>query len=361
MHSNWTLFKSLCRVIGGQDSNALAQAQERGLLTQLVAMASQQDVLPALAMRIDEDIEITEALDEPERGLLQQALQGNTRRNMQTVMQALKLTRVLNGAGITPTFLKGTAQLLTVNETRLGFRKQLDIDLVVAPPELYAACAALLEAGYGFYREAKSADSEPVVFHDVKQALRESAAHHHVTPLVIDGYASCVEVHRHFLARQFHRKIPLQDLLSTARQHQNYGATFRVPSAEYQNIHIVLGKMVYDGHLARRSFPIREACDYIELMESEKGEIDRGLVTQHCGENYATFSQLVRELMAYRNKEEIDTSSTISRRLQLMEKRYNSGTIAKLLDAHARVLYLGKEMLYSPAKITAYTQRLGRG
>ena len=279
MHSNWTLFKSLCRVIGGQDSDALARTRESGLLTQLVTMASQENVLPALAMRIDEQTEIKEALNEPDRGLLQQALQDNTRRNMQTVMQALKLARALNHVGITPTFLKGTAQLLTLNETKLGFRRQLDIDLVVAPHELSASCEVLLAAGYGFYREAKNAKSAPVVSHDIKQALRESAAHHHVTPLVIDGYASCVEVHRHFLARQFQRDNPLEALLGRAQQYQRHGATFRVPSAEYQIIHIVLGKMAYDGHLARRSFPIRGACDYIELLENEQGEIDRGLST----------------------------------------------------------------------------------
>jgi hypothetical protein len=361
MHSNWTLFKSLCRVLGGVDGNALIAASDAGLLTKLLEIAEREDLLPALAMRVQEQPDIEQALVEPERQLLRQALQANTRRNMQTVMQALKLARTLNVAGITPTFLKGTAQLLTVNEARLGFRKQLDIDLVVAPEELKNACEALLEAGYGFYRETKNSNSEPVVHHDIQQALRESAAHHHVTPLVIDGCASCVEVHRHFLARPLQRNNPLDALLGTARQHQSHGATFRVPCAEYQIIHIVLGKMVRDGHLARRSFPIREACDYIELLESEKVEIDRGLVAQHCGENYAVFSQLVGELMAYRNEKAINSTYDISRRLQLMEKRYNSGVMAKLLDAHARAVYLGKEMLYNPTKLTAYLQRLGRG
>lgn len=361
MNSNWTLFKYLCRIIGGQDRDALLAASRAGLFPKLMDIAAGEDLLPALATRVEEQADIEQTLDEPERQLLRQALQHNTRRNMHTVMQALKLARTLNGAGITPTFLKGTAQLLTVNEARLGFRKQLDIDLVVAPEEMKDACAALLEAGYGFYRESGDADSEPVVFHDVTQALQESAAHHHVTPLVIEGYPSCVEVHRHFLARQFQRDIPLEGLLSTARLHESHGAAFRVPHAQYQVIHIVLGKMVYDGHLSRRSFPIREACDYIELLGSETGEVDWSLVAQHCRKNYTIFSQLVSELMAYRNEEGIKVTHDISRRLKLMEKRYNSGAVAKLLYTNARTQYLASEMIHSPTKLAAYLQRLGRG
>lgn len=361
MNSNWSLFKILCRVIGGQQGNALSAAHDAGLLKKLLEMAGSEDLLPALASRVEEKPNIKKFLEEHHRQLLRQALQDNTRLNMQTVMQAVKLARNLNVAGITPTFLKGTAQLLTINYARLGFRKQLDIDLVVAPDQLQDTCEALLKAGYGFYGEAKNPKGEPFVFRDIKQALQESKAHHHVTPLVIVGYAKSVEVHRHFLARKFQRNIPLEALLGTAREHRCHGAAFRVPCVEYQIIHLVLGKLVYDGHLARRSFPIREACDYIDLLESENGEIDQGLVLKHCGENYAIFSRLVSDLMAYKKGPEIANKCDISQRLQLMEKRYNSRTVANLLDVHARVQYLGMEMIYSPTKLTAYLQRLGRG
>lgn len=361
MHSNWTLFKSLCRVIGGRDDHALARACEDRILPQLVQMADHQDLLPALGMRVDEQPDIKRGLPEPESQLLQQALRDNTRRNMQTVMQALKLARSLNNSGITPTFLKGTAQLLTVNEARLGFRKQLDIDLVVAPEELKAACRVLLDAGYGFYREATNARSLPGVFHDMKEAFRTSAAHHHLPPMVIDGYANCVELHRHFLPRRFQRRNPLGALLATAHRHECHGAAFTVPSTEYQVIHMVLGKLANDGYLARRDFSIREGCDYIALLDSVGGKIDRGFVAQHCGKDYAIFSQLVAELMGYTCGETIGSANHIKRRLQLMEKRYNTGGVAKLLDAQARAIHLGHEMLYSPAKLPAYLRRLGSG
>jgi hypothetical protein len=361
MQSNWTLFKSLCRVIGGQDNNALAQALAENVLSPLIEMAQYQGLLPALAMRIDEQPAIKQSLSETQRELLLQALRNNTLRNMQTVMQALKLARTLNSVGITPTFLKGTAQLLTVNEARLGFRKQSDIDLVVAPADLKAACQALIDAGYGFYREAMNAKRQPEVFHDITKAFRTSAAHHHLPPMVINGYASCVELHRHFLPRRFQRKNPLEPLLSSAHLHESRGATFQVPCAEYQIVHIVLGKLVNDSYLARRDFPIRDGCDYIELLNSVKGTIDQGLVEQHCGKNYTIFSQLATELMVQKTGENTGKANGINRRLQIMEKRYNSSKIAKLLDAHARARHLGHAMLYSPAKLPTYLQRLGKG
>jgi len=361
MHSNWTIFKSLCRVIGGQDSNALTQAHEDGILPQLVQAADHQDLLPALAVRVDEQPDIQQVMAEPDTQKLQQALHENTRRNMLTLVQALNLARTLNSSGIKPTFMKGTALLLTVNEARLGFRKQQDIDLVVAPEELQEACRALLKAGYGFRRKIRNTKSEPDVFHDIREAFSMSAAHHHLPPMVLEEYAGCVEPHRHFLPKRFQRRNPLAPLLVAAYQHQRHGTTFRVPSAEYQLIHMVLGKLVNDSYLACRDFPIREGCDYIELLESVKGEIDQELVERHCAGNYAIFTQLVAELMGYKTAVIGAQAGNITHRLHLMEMRYNYDRVAKLLDAHARAIYLGHELVYSPTKLPAYLRRLRSG
>lgn len=361
MHSNWTIFKSLCRVIGGQDKGALRRAYEDGILPRLVQMADRQDLLPALALRVDEQPDMKHLLAEPDSQKLQQALYANTGRNMQTVVQALNLARSLNEAGITPTFLKGTAQLLTVNQARVGFRRQLDIDLVLAPEELKAGCQALLDAGYGFYRGASNTNARPDVFHDLKAAFSTSAAHHHLPPMVIEGHKTCVELHRHFLPRRFQRHNPLAPLLGSAQQHQRHGATFRVPTAEYQLIHMVLGKLVNDSYLARRDFPIREGCDYIELLEREEGKIDTGRVERHCAGNYAIFTQLVAELMGYKTAETAARAGIIKRRLRLMEMRYNSAGMEKLLNAQARAIHLGNDLVYSPTKLPAYLRRLGSG
>ena len=100
-------------------------------MPRMMEMAASLDVLPALAVRIYEQQEVASTIGDRESQCLREALLENTLRNMQIVAQGIKLARTLNSAGITPLFLKGTAQLLTVNKEKLGFRKQVDIDLIV--------------------------------------------------------------------------------------------------------------------------------------------------------------------------------------------------------------------------------------
>ncbi len=314
-------------------------------------------MLPALAVRCGEQLTSNQVLNNPEVELLTQALRENTVRNMQISAQAIKLTKQLNNAGITPLFLKGTVQLLTADTKNLGFRKQVDIDFLVEPAQLEAAAEVMLADGYGFYQFPADPSSEPTLLSDTSTAIKLSAAHHHLPPLVKNGYATTVELHRHFLPKRFQRKIPLQPLFNTASEQQSHGANFLIPSAEYQIIHLLLGKVIHDGHLARRTFPIREACDYVSLLESEKGNINQDLVARHCGKAYPIFSQLVAELTTYKPEGAITTIGDISQRMQLMQKRYDSPGLAKLLDAHARALHLGYSLLHSPAKLPAYLNR----
>jgi hypothetical protein len=168
-----------------------------------------------------------------------------------------------------------------------------------------------------------------------------------------------VELHRHYLNKRFQRQNPLEPLFSSALPQESHGAKFLIPSAKYQMIHLVLGKLVHDGHLVRRAFPLREACDYIHLLKNAQGSIDYSLVTQHCGQNYSVFDQLVTELMGYRTSTIICEQNNISNRMQLMQKRYNSPGFAKMLDAYTRAVHLSLSLLYSPTKLPAYLRRLG--
>jgi hypothetical protein len=330
---------------------------EAELFLQLVDMAQHNDVLPALAVRCEEQQIDSASLDNTRDELLQQALRDNTVRNMQISAQAIKLTKRLNAAGITPLFLKGTALLLTENEKNLGFRKQIDIDLLVESGQLEAAAEVFLADGYGFYEFPADSTSTPTRLPDTKTAMKRSAAHHHITPLVKDGYAATVELHRHFLPKRFQNRNPLEALFNTASEQQSHNANFLIPSAEWQIIHLLLGKIIHDGHLARRTFPIREACDYINVLGSKTGSINQELIERHCGNAYPIFSQLIAKLMDYSPKETANTHYDISRRLRIMQKRYNSPGTAKMLDAHARALHLGNSLLHNPAKLPTYLYR----
>ncbi len=352
--TNWSIFRLLCRVIGGQGSRALTEGIEAELFSQLVDMAQQNDVLPALAVKCEEQQVDSSLLDSMRDELLKHALRDNTLRNMRISAQVIKFTKRLNAAGITPLFLKGTALLLTENERSLGFRKQVDIDLLVEPSQFEAAAEVFLADGYGFLESAGSSTSTPTLLTDTKAAIKRSAAHHHLTPLAKAGYNASVELHKHFLPKRFQRNNPLEPLFDTAIKQHSHNANFLTPSAEYQVIHLLLGKLIHDGHMASRTFPIREACDYINVLEKNTGSIDQELIERHCANSYTIYSLLIAELMEYAPTNSTNTSPDISRRLQMMQKRYNSLGTAKLLDAYARTLHLGNSLLHSPEKLPAY-------
>ena len=354
--TKWELLQTLSKVLGGQDTQALTNCFHVNLLPQLVDLAERHDVLPALAVRCNQQLAKLLPAANPESQRLTQALRDNTVRNMQISVQALKLTRQLNKAGITPLFLKGTVQLLDEGNENLGFRKQIDIDLLVEPEQIEAASEALLRDGHSFYDYSEP--GIPALLPDTATALRVSAAHHHLPPFVKAGCVATVELHRHYLPKRFQAKNPLEPLLRTAISCQSHGASFREPSLEYQLIHLILGKLVHDGHLTRYTFPLREACDLIVLLEKSEGELNEDLITQHCGKDFSIFAALAEELMGYTANACTTTQHDVSNRIRIMRKCYSSPAFSKIMDRYARTVHLANSLVYNPAKASAYLRRL---
>ena len=357
MALNSVVYRSLCRVVGGQDPSALDDCVAAGRLQALYEMAYTHDVVPALAVRcnqhdIDSDLLRDDSADE-----LKQALMDNTRRNMNICAQALKITRQLNQAGILPLFLKGTARLLMGQSQHLGFRKQVDIDVLVEPAQIATARDIFLAEGYHYQVHGADPSALQQVAVDTPKALQLSAAHHHLPLLIKKDYGTTVELHRHYLPARFQRNNPLEPLFASALQVDSQGAHFLVPSAEYQLVHLILGKLVNDGFFARRSFSIREACDLIDLLDNAGENLDMRILEKQCGAQFALFHTLVAELMAYRSPLTISASPKASSYLWMMNKRLDSILACRLLDAVARIDYLSHQLAYSPAKFPNYVKR----
>lgn len=351
-------FRLLCRVLGGQDQSALKESMTTALLPQLFSMARSEDLLPALAVRCSEqDIDLA-VFGTDSAHLLRQALIDNTRANMEIVAQALKFTQILNRAGIAPLFLKGTARLLSAESQNFGFRKQVDVDLIVKPADLEAACEAFLAGGYSFCDFPDGVTAVPIKPHGAASALKRSAAHHHLPPLVNGSYRATVELHRHFLPRRFQRDNPLEPLFGSAHKVERHGAIFYLPATEYQLIQLLLGKLVHEGHLTRRTFPIREACDFIDLLENAGHELDQRLVLQRCGRTFTLFHALVCELMRYAPRSPLADMQDAAKFTRTMQKRFESPAIRRSLDIYARAEYLAHALAYSPAKLPAYLRRM---
>jgi len=340
-------------VLGDRDKQALSSAISNGFFPKLFEQAKLNDVLPALTVRCNKQLPANDALETTQRERLNRALHDNTLQNMKIKAQALKLTKALNTAGITPLFLKGTIDLLDTKNENIGFRKQVDIDLLVPPEELEAAGDTFLRDGYGYHDFEGDQSTEPPT---TRAAIKISAAHHHLPPLVKKGYDTTVELHSHFLAKQQQRNNPLEPLFRTAQVRETHDAAYLIPTTEYQLIHLVEGKFVHDGHLARRTFPLREACDFISLMDRVDSSTNLELVIQHCGNNFAVVHALVRELMGYTAP--LAPTADVSSFITLMQRRYNSPTVSRVLNSYARTRHLAGSLAHSPGKLSAYLGRL---
>jgi hypothetical protein len=79
--SSDSVFRILCRVLGGHDQTALREFISKALLPQLFNMAHSEDLLPALAVRCNEQDIDTLVFGEERAGLLEQTLMDNTLRN----------------------------------------------------------------------------------------------------------------------------------------------------------------------------------------------------------------------------------------------------------------------------------------
>lgn len=357
--SNAAVFRRLCRVLGGQDGAALQRCLAAGELPQLFRMARLHAQLPALAVRCNEQRLDTAPLGERQREHLARALRENTLRNLQISAQAIGLAVCLNQAGIVPLFLKGTARLLAADALNLGFRQQSDIDLLVQPAQLAAAGDALLAAGYTYLHFSHRTGRAPQPVYTTRRALDLSAAHHHLLPLAKPGYAATVELHRHFLDRRFQRTNPLEPLFASARRCERHGAVFLVPATEYQVIHLLLGKLVNDGQLARRAFPLREACDFIDLLQGvDDGALDVALIEQRCGGRFAQFLALVSALTGFTPGITLRRAPPVSMYLRLLYQREESALVRAVLDAYARSAQLAHALWHNPAKLPAYLGRL---
>jgi len=354
---DFAVFRSLCQVLGGRAEGSIATRAATPAWPRLVQMAARLDLLPALAVRWRQTREPCGTLGEDGVQLLEQSLLENIRRNMAISAQAVKLARCLNTASIAPLFLKGTAGLLLREDDNIGFRRQVDIDLLVAPGQTAAAADLLLADGYRYCHFPDNSSAVPVEPGVVAAAVRASSAHHHLPPLVKAGYGATVELHTHFLPRRFQKNNPLEPLLRRARTCERHGARFQVASVEHQVIHLVLGVFVNDGHRSRRTFPIRAGCDLLRLLDTRGGDIDHAVVERQCGRSYPLFLRLACELMGYEPPPGAPDSTDVEGFLHLLRERSRSSAIRGLLDVWARTDYLAHELVYSPRKLRGYVQR----
>ena len=135
------------------------------------------------------------------------------------------------------------------------------------------------------------------------------------------------------------------------------GVRFRVPSAEYQIIHLILGKFVHDSYMARHMLPIREACDYLEIQERTSRALDYDLIERHCRNEHQLFAQLVNRIIGLPPGYPARSTSSAENYLRLVELRYDSEHVAGVLDAYAKISKSYHSLVHNYQKLPRYLGR----
>ncbi|KZX51256.1 hypothetical protein A3709_10530 [Halioglobus sp. HI00S01] len=363
--TGWEQLQLLCLLLtDSEPTSYIERINSTDSWPTLVDLASSHQCLPALAAKLNACAHLSCAPETTPASLNGLGRQVAVR-TMSIYAQALRLAETLNKAEITPIFLKGTATLLSSKAADFAARDQADIDVVVEPANLRAACEQLVEAGYRFTTTRPNDNKGNVTTHrDIERALKESRYHHHLPPMTHPKATALVELHRYHLPAGFDQAGILEDLLNTAATHTAGDIRFRVPSFEHRAIHLILGSFVHDGYAATCRVPIRPALDYIQLMSeatADDTKIDNASVAQTCGIRGEQFFYLLKWLFEVEAPILFTEAKANALTERLIKARYNNARTATYLDTLGRVRHLGKKMLVSPGKLTGYIRNNLKG
>ena len=251
--------------------------------------------------------------------------------------------------------------MLDKGSTDMGFRELADIDVVIQERDIKPSCNVALNLGYKFSESHSVAGRQsPEAHNNIDKAICDSRYHHHITPLRRKDYPASIEIHRHQLAKRFHKQTSIEQIFSSSVTHTQDGITFRTPSDEQSITNLILGHFVHDGHVTRYSFPLRDACDYAHLTKQaghQNKTIDFDIVAQQCGAYFPLFDQLAHHLMERPKYSEPEMEKKVHRYLHMMCSSTQYPLVEQILQIQGRVKHLMYSGLYSPGKMKTYLRR----
>ena len=313
----------------------------------VIELSSHHMVTTQLAYHLDCDD--WRGVGEEERTYLAGILASNADRNGQMLAQLHEVVGLLNQAGIQPLALKGTARLLHGLYPHMGYRLQLDIDLLVQPGEEQPSSDALVAAGYAFAdsnRDGGNLLLQPVTGASLPGLHARYRTHHHLPPLVRDGEPASVELHRHPYSRQFSAKRPLAEILGRADLHEG-DLAYRTLSLDDELEHLVFHGYVGPACRTSRLLPLRLLADYVDLIARAKENphwkrLERTFLEDaDCRE----FSRLVSLLASERG---VDASD---RYLRSFESAINNPATARRYGLLGKLRRFAGTLRYNPASL----------
>ena len=253
MNKQETLFfvgKCLSLAVYPEKAEAVrTQIQHESIDWELVVkISSSQLVLPALFLNMKRTSLLNELPDDLVE-YLEYLTQQNRDRNQQILEEIEAIAKKLNANGISPIFLKGTAQLLMGLYGDIGERMIGDIDFLVADDEMLLA-AKILEA------EAYT----PLVAYD--PYIHANAKH--LPRLGHKTRCAAVEIHREVLHFPNHKKFGFKDI-DADKVRIDGDTSIYVPSPESLIIHNMLHTQLNDKAFLKGALSFRQMYDFLLL------------------------------------------------------------------------------------------------
>lgn len=185
----------------------------------------------------------------------------NARRNEMLHKQAIEVGRALNDIGISPMFLKSTADLMEMAPVLGDDGIVGDVDVLVPGNMGADAAAALTRRGYQIIGEPNPCS-------------------HAYADLSRPSDAAKVDLHVQVLDTD--RLLPSNEFWSLARQYSIGGVHFCLPSPESRVLHRALHNQIQDGQLVTGRLLLSHAWRTAWMINHHGGEIDWAWIQKHA-------------------------------------------------------------------------------
>lgn len=215
---------------------------ERGHWDGVVEEANRHLVAPALFASL-RDRELLGSIPPDVQDYLHFLHGLNAERNRRLTHQTVETLAALNGAGIEPLLIKGSALLMIIPESRLGVRMISDLDLVVRADQVERSVEQLADIGY--------------------QPLPDNAGPHAHGKFYRPSDVGSLDLHlrppgpAHLFAE--HRSIP-------SSTHEVHGVRMKLPTPAEWMTQLIVHDMIQDRRLRTGDVNLRRLLDCRELL-----------------------------------------------------------------------------------------------
>lgn len=265
--TNWQIYLLLASMLGGKNLKGnVEKANLSNCWAELLELSSHQMVTSQLGIILKNNSHAWKAVQTEEAAYLDEIVSLNAQRNVQLIQQTIEIIQALNKLNIVPLIMKGTAQLLLLEERYYGYRMQMDIDLLVHPSDMQQATQSLKKLGYQYSKEGENG-LEPVPDELALSLLASYKQHKHLPPLVKDGARAAVELHRHLYSKRYQKYYDISEVFERSKLTNINKLSWHQLSFEDECQLLLTGGYIDPRLKPSFSLPLRLVRDYLDLKE----------------------------------------------------------------------------------------------